>query len=340
MKQLRFSIVLLVSVAAGVGCGDDPEPDLGGLDPLAVVSAADGLLAPLDASRPATVNLAAAMVDLESEGVEFRRATDPVVQAVEIPTAVQGKTFAYGEDAGRWEVDDSRSGAPPEGVRVIWYALDGSGELADPLTERGHIDLTGGDDPTLEELAIVVIERVGDEESTLLDLEQGYRLVEGAEWSTYLEAAGSAWSGEGRTDFTIVAEESGHESTGDGTYEFTLVFESADARYELGSQGEIDGTTAGYEDHLESVVDLDGSRTRLRMLFTGQGTTQESASGTLEHDGRRIADVTVSGSSYSFSDPEGGEFSSAQAGELSALFRTLLLNGFAAYVELPLIAAP
>lgn len=53
-----------------------------------------------------------------------------------------GGTYVFDESELRWEVDPERAGAPEDGVRFIWYAMDGNANTPiRPLQERGWVDL-------------------------------------------------------------------------------------------------------------------------------------------------------------------------------------------------------
>jgi hypothetical protein len=77
--------------------------------------------------------------------------------AVLIPADLLGKTLVWDPDANRYVVDESRTGAPATGFRIILYALD-------PLTheplvdlELGYVDFIDESAPGVEALRIVVV---------------------------------------------------------------------------------------------------------------------------------------------------------------------------------------
>lgn len=54
----------------------------------------------------------------------------------------QGQTYAFSENDLRWMIDPGRSGAPADGVRFVWYAMNtGANSPERPLVERGWVDL-------------------------------------------------------------------------------------------------------------------------------------------------------------------------------------------------------
>ena len=95
---------------------------------------------------------------------------DRQARHAQVPEALQGGTFVYSRLDQQWVLDESRSDAPADAVRVMWYELDGAGELAVPLVEMGPMDLTaaGGE---LDRLGVRVVD---DQLGVVLDFTQGY----------------------------------------------------------------------------------------------------------------------------------------------------------------------
>jgi hypothetical protein len=66
-----------------------------------------------------------------------------------------GQTFVYNTETESYEVDDTRTDAPPDGVRFALYAVSGTPQLIVPLQEIGYVDLSSPTDTTLAVLAVV-----------------------------------------------------------------------------------------------------------------------------------------------------------------------------------------
>ncbi|HET7602550.1 MAG TPA: hypothetical protein VFK36_05995 [Gemmatimonadales bacterium] len=58
-----------------------------------------------------------------------------------IPPEAAGKTWVYNSETGDYEVSEL-TGAPANGVRILLYEQDISGNFILPLVETGHVDLT------------------------------------------------------------------------------------------------------------------------------------------------------------------------------------------------------
>jgi hypothetical protein len=327
------SALLVLAVPFLSACGGDtttPEPELGGLEPLAVADSVDVLVAPLPGVREISRNFRLAFEDLRERGVEFRRSGGPPA-AVSFPPEYLGRTFSYESVEGGWVVDDARTGAPADGVRVLWYELDGSGEILLPVHELGHIDLTDGTDPGLEQLRVHGVEvRTAEGDLDLLDFVQGY--AEGGS-STTFEASGSYADGTREVAFTLDSEEVG--TGGSQEYDLTVTLEDGPIRYELAAEGTGTALGGGFQDDMRATVDIGSDRTVLAIEISGVGPERE-ASGTISYNGTVLADVAADGTLYAFTDPDGNTFSATASSELNVMVRSLLFAGLEPFTWLPL----
>lgn len=358
MKPLRLlPLTILASVLPVLGgCNDATGPgDLGGLDPDAVTGAMNALAAPLNASTEATSNLGGAVPDLTAAGVQFLRTDRPVrlpsiaavwfdaaleplvpLATVDFPPAVRGSTFAFVLDQQAWEVDAARTGAPNDGVRVLWYDLDSQGRIEVPLDELGTIDLTPRTGGAADSLAMTIVEALESGDLTVLDMVQARETTGTDIVNESFTATGTYADDSSSVDFVIISEEAENAGSGDSSYSLEITLEGADASYVLRVQGSVNGATGGFEDELRATAVHDGSTTVLNVVFRGTNDVQEEASGTFEQDGVLIANVDIEGSTFDFSTPDGGSFSPEQGSQLNRLFRALTLNGFEVLFNLPL----
>lgn len=347
-----LKLPLIGLLLAGAACDDGTSPaDLGDLNPFALALALDRLQAPLQASSPALTNLRKAIPSLTAAGIAFDRplATrfDAAFRAaslvppapplaLEIPPELIGKTFAYEAASAGWAVDESREGAPADGIRILWYAVDGSGEIAQPLVERGYIDLTPGENTPAEPVMVQVVS-TGDGGQTLMDYGQWHdtTAVGSAETEDF-GASGFYADASTTVQFSLVSAEAADSETGEESYSLDVTVESPEVAYEMNVSGKVAAGTSVYEDLLTATAVGSAGTTVLDVMFRGTADVQEDAGGTLTHDGRVVADVVINGDTFEFSRPGGGSIPAAQASELNLLFQALTLNGFNLIYRIPL----
>lgn len=354
----RLALLPLLLVALP-GCDDDatsPDGDLGDLNPAELVPAVNALVEPLNASTAATANLNGAIPDLTDAGVEWRIVESPArarlldrwslqpvalnasvpALPVSFPPELVGQTFVFNFEGQQWEVDDTRAGAPADGVRLVWYTVDGSGLIRFPLEERGYIDLTPGTGEG-DALDILVVETGASGDVVVLDFVQSRASTGDAVQIESFTASGHFADGTLATDFDIASEQSVEEATDDSSYDVEIVLEDSDTRYTMRLDGTQTGATGEYEDRVSSTVVRGGATTILEVVFQGSASSQEDASGTLRHNGSLIANIDIQGSNFSFSTPDGALFSGAQSNDLNAVFSVMTRNGLQVLLNLPLL---
>lgn len=333
MIRIRpLTLILVPTLALGISaCDDGTSPaDLHGLDPSAVGSAVDALHAQLQASNEAVTNLASARPDLAAAGLDLDWSAESTVQ---FPEEVTGSTFVFDASEQSWVIDEARTEAPSDGVRVFWYPLDSTGRVID-ATESGYIDIQPADVAGTAPIAIRVVE-FGDDQTPLLDFTQDYSWTGNGDEVESFWAEGSYTSGESLVDFSLASETS-TTATGDMDYSYTSVMEDADTRYVLTGEGMTNGTTGDYEDAITATVERGGATTVLEVQFQGVDNTQEDADGSVRHDGTTVALIDVRAGGYSFTTPDGGDLAATQSSALNSLFQSVTLNGFLLLYELPL----
>jgi hypothetical protein len=353
MKRFRWSAAILAALIPGLtGCIDDDSSTgpvvPGGLDAEAVVVDMDALLRPLQEAAPAAANLEQAYASLAANGMVFGttppdaalRGDGPTSTplAVEIPGGLLGTTFTYVRADAEWQPDESRTDAPSDAVRVIWYELDGTGLIAVPLVEQGYIDLTDErDDPSLDRLGVLAVDDLSGAEITVLDFDQGYESTTGTLSTEYWDAAG--YYGDGTTDvsFSVMSDETTDPGTADETSELEVTLQGPEAFYSLTNSGTVDGATGDTEDQLRATVTVEGVTTVVDVTLTGTlGSSVVDVTGTLTHGGTAVASISSEGGAVRFTDPDGDQFSGSQATVLSLLYRTLLGHGLVVIEVLPL----
>lgn len=333
MTRIRSTSLALIplTVLALAACDEGTSPiDLGGLNPSAVATAVNGLTTPLQASDEAVANLETAQPDLADAGVDLDFSAESTVQ---FPENVAGSTFVYDPQAQGWAIDETRTGAPDNGVRVIWYELDGTDQVID-ASEKGYIDLWPGDGDGNAPVAMWIAET--GIEAPLLDFVQDYSwTTNGAEVET-AEAEGSYADETRRVEFAMESVETMEIATGDVDYTFTTVMEDTDTRYEMVASSVADGATGEYDDSIVATVDHGGATTVVELRFQGVPSSPQAVTGSVRHNGTLVANVQQDGGGYVYVSPDGDEIPAAQSTELNALFQAVTLAWIQLLYELPL----
>lgn len=329
---LALTATFLLATAA---CDDGTSPvDLGGLDAVEVTAAVDALVAPLQASAEARSNLRMALPDLQDAGVMLQWGSESAGER--FPAVVAGRTFAYESSASNWEIVESREDAPANGVRVLWYPLDGSGRVVGSSPESGYVDLQPGEDGSLDPVVVRVV-RTSEEGSTaLLDLVQGHALT-GADVKTEsFEATGVYTDGATAVNFDFASTETANETAGDASYSLEATLRDTETRYHVDIAGAVDGATRAFDDLLTVTVERGGGTTVMEVRFQGSQGTQQDVTGTVRHGGTEVARVRLVGGRYEFTAPNGDPLPAGQAAGLNRMFETLTLNWYRVLYELPL----
>lgn len=352
-QKMRFLTLALAAVLAA-GCDSGTEPS-GLIDANGISSGVDATYAPVQASADASFVLSDFVSTMLGGEFSFQRepiqtpvrtrsapgirplARQGFVEAeVEIPVEMLGKTFVYDPVEETWVVDESRTEAPENGVRVTWYAIDDTGLVIEPLDERGYVDLTDEDDATFERLGVVIVRTAGGA-VTLADFTHAYASSEaGLAWTEALEFDGTFSDGSASVDIDIALDASG-EGDGSEVYVWDLAFVGPQASYDWLLDGGYDefGT---FEDDLLVTIVRSGVQTVLDLAITGDDL-EESGSGTLRHAGTAIANVLLSDGDYTFTKPGGGSFTAQQENQLFLVMSTMVLYGPLVLLTMPLLFA-
>lgn len=352
-SKLRF-MALAVVATLGAACDNGTEPGgLAGFDASGISAGVDAAFAPIDASNPANFALSS-FLDWMAGGSSAVRAHEvtsrtPVTRIqslmrqvgldteVDIPAEMRGQTFVYNPVEEVWEPDETRTGAPVDGVRVIWYATDDIG-IAQPLDERGYIDLTDEDTATLDRLAVVIVRTAGTV-TTLADFVHGYGATETeTSWTETVEFSGTFSDGTTTAAVDISLDASGTVE-GDEVYVWDIFLASAETSYHWSLDGGYD-PTGSYDEDLVVTVDHAAALTIIDLHLTGSDVDGTgSGEGTLSHAGTTVANITSGGQQYLFSRPGGGSFTAQEENQLTLVTSTMLLYGPLMLISLPLIFA-
>lgn len=339
------AVGVLLLAAAMAGCDDGAGPELpADFDPVAVESAVDALLTTLRAAYEPGVALTEAFDTLADQGVTFDRepGTDPVndrprtgTAAVEFPQEFLGRTFVYSPDSAGWYPDDERTGAPADGIRIIWYSTDPSGSILLPLEERGFVDATDQDEPDLSQLGVRMVETDAGNR-VLADFTQGYRRAGDVSWTEHAEAAGFFADADRTVDFELASDAAGNTDTGHQEAALAMTIEDAEITYTL-DVDLVESAGAGTaQQDLAATALLDGHVNALELTITQESGLSEGE-GTLSFDGEVIVLVTVQGSTFRYRDTDGETLTTSSASRVDRLVRTLYLAGISFADRLPLL---
>ena len=346
-RNAAIVLTLILGVAA---CDSGTETEPIGIDPAEVTSTVTALVTPITESRSATLALQDAFIALTDQGVSFMRqasgAEQPALLRVlgapapagdfVFPAELVGSTFVYSLQSGDWVVDSTRTGAPAAGVRVIWYDTDAAGNLLQPLSEEGYIDLTDEDTGgELSRIGIRMVETVDTGDVTLSELTESIQGTEAPQWSERFEAAGFYGGASRVVDFSAVSDAAGDSVSGDQDLSLSVALESNNETYALTINSSEDGATGDVQQNIVGTVTREGGVTELDLDLTQSGGAQ-SGSGILSHDGTPLVEVTVEGSDFRYQGVD-GELSSRDEAGVDSLVRTLFLAGLEVLLSLPLI---
>lgn len=353
-------IAALLLALAVVACGSDSTTPTDGdetldFDAIAVADAAEALVQPLQPTVEPTVSLRDAFEYLQDqEGLTFDQKPSPLVErarrivgletlgvarSVEFPSKIQGETFVYDAGLRAWMADTMRTGAPETGVRIIWYTTDLAGNFDLPLTERGFIDLADLDvqTDTLNQLGVRIVETSTGTPTVLTDMSQGYWIQGDAEWSEHFEAEGVYSNGTTSITFNLDSDASGNDATGDQDVTYDIVMQAPSASYTLGLTGSDDGTTNTSEESYAITLFADAVSTQLGLDFMIPESGSQQGTGSVSHDGAAVADISVQGSDFQYTAPNGRGFTDLSVSQLDTLVQTMLLDGFIVLLNLPLL---
>lgn len=341
-RSLSFALVGLV--AASCDSGTDPDP-LKDFDAGTLTLAVESSVAPVEASADANWALTdfissvlgagfdpdrpAAIAHLDDARLEKVLGTPTqtalrdltLATTVEIPAEMLGRTYVYDFAAEGWAVDDTRTGAPSNGVRVIWYGTDAFGDYV--LPEQGYIDLTDQDTATMERLGIRVV-RTASGTITLADFVYGLSgSDDSTNWSEHLEMVGFFSDGTDQVEVDIRIDAAGSWVTLDETYTIGLFFEGAEGSYRWKLDGSWDDAAMTSTDNLVVTITTNGTPTVLDLDFAASGTI----AGTLAYGGVTVANVNMTDSAITLTKAGGGSFTTEQQSQLETLVFTMIFYG-------------
>ena len=346
-RILAISTLLVTFVLAG--CGDDDPIDPLACNAVGIGGSVNALLRPADEVRSASAALRSAFDFLVDQGLMFDRAgsatgptigpwtaaTGVIAAAVEIPAEYLGETLVYNAVQGIWVVDSERTGAPANGVRIIWYEADNTGNFLLPLVERGHIDLTDEDDGTGSRIGIAM---VSTDDGLIADFTERLDSTTTATGvDTDFSAVGFFRGGGETIDFQVDYSVSTNTATSDSTFTIGVTLEGAEGVYTLAIDGTASGSGNPFTQDIAAEITLDGTTSALDLQIAGDASGDQSGTGNVVCEGDLVANITVEASNFRYTEPGGGDLSSGAAADIDYLVRALYLTGLDALTRLPLL---
>jgi hypothetical protein len=234
-----------------------------------------------------------------------------------VPADLLGTTVIIESASVGWRVDGTRTDAPADALRVIWYPTTG-GQIMFTQQPRGHIDIRNENGL----LGIVVTRTLSEPPIQLANftLAMDGREV-GDFWDGTLQAMGT-WRVEERALHMTTTFE-GQAGTAAHTTTIGIVINSDGFNYTFagGETGPPTGTLTGTYD---VVARLGGDPIGMRLELT-QGATGNitGASGTISHRNQVVANI-AHGSPLDFTRPDGGALNATDRHVLQNVVNVLL----------------
>lgn len=356
-ERVRSSAIALLALTVAVGAcgGDDPVGGLpGDFAPVDIGGSVEALLQPAGGIAAPTVALQSAFAFLVDQGLTFDRSGDGpaaaylpgsglpgrhlIGAAVEIPAGLLGQTVVYDDTEQAWVVDSNRTGAPADGVRIIWYSVDSAGNFILPLAEQGYVDLTDEDEASGSRIGIRMVATPGSQEAVRADFTERLDSTSTATAVvTDFLAEGFFSSSSETVDFHVDYLVSTDEVTGDSDIAIEVGLAGTEGVYTL----RIDGTEAGADGAIDQAITADmvrdGVTTVLNLDLTVDGTGAQSGTGTLAHGGETVVAIAINGTDFQYSEPGGSALGGGASADVDYLVRALYLTGLDALLRLPLL---
>ena len=215
LPRSRAAALVLFALAGLAACDDSTGPGadfdaVASADAMATMVATGEELAPAFGSMQAagdlfvdeSVAMLVASGPALDPAVTSRLAEAPGTRAF-FPSNYLGVTFAYSEAEGRY-LPTEAAGAPADGIRILYYAVDpytGEPQVGSPL---GHIDLRDLSGATSSRLTVEVVNTAGAAPVTLADylVDVAWTFTDGA-LGAETRSEGYLSNGSERLDFDL-----------------------------------------------------------------------------------------------------------------------------------------
>lgn len=330
-RGTRLTAVLLLLGLSVAACDDGTSPT-DEFDPQVAVDAVESMTAAM-----ATQDLEDAFGSLQWAGMLFAEAgamvAHPLAMDVEglqsfravtaadvIPTDYRGLTFEWDAEQMSYMPTEA-AGAPSDGVRVIYYAIDPtSGLPATPLNPLGHVDLRDLSTQASDRLNVEVVRSA--DAVTLADyyLDVSFTFTQNSA-EVDLAAVGLLSNGTDQLNFDVsqalMATET--EFTLDLSYALDLEGTGNAMSFTLTMTGDPQSEFGEPESLDVSVMVTDGSQT-VEIEITWAG---DSMTGTVSHNGVVVAHISGDPDNPQFTDPDGNPLTQEQVNGLRSVWESV-----------------
>ncbi len=235
-----------------------------------------------------------------------------------LPDSLMGSTLAWNPSTGGYEVDASRTGAPSNGIRFVYYAVDPvTKKPALPLNELGYIELTDQSASTSGLLlGVKVVNTSGSSDVTLADYTVEGSVVLSGDTQLSASAGGYITDGTNRLDFTLSQQVSipAGSSAVTGTTHYELA--SGGITLTLDGDGSFDLSTGQATSESLKLTVTDGSDTAVvDVTVAGDGTLD----GKVEYQGSTVILIGGTVSQPTFTKPDGSALTDQDRQALKSL---------------------
>lgn len=357
VRKARLGAVLLGTCVLLTACsddGDDPSGPGGSFGEATAESTAEAAMDVVDAAQPDaafSANVTQAMTSILGLGDLAFAAPMQVVQgmvsgssvvegvrATSLSLAPQGPIISdelYGStyvwDAGTFEyvVDGSATGAPANGIRVIYYAVGAGGEFATPLNPIGYIDLTDESSGATTRMGVEVVTTSGGDQ-TIADY---YVELTAGEMNGTLDSEGY-FDFEDRVDFDL---HMGAEQTAMGALaqvDFLFDNDADDASLRLVMDVSENSEAGTSMSDIVFTVE-DGSNVAVFEAEQVSESGSDAIDGVLRFNGQTVVEMSGAAGNPTFTGPDGAALTQR---ERTALVQTWGMLGYTLLLGLQVLS--
>ena len=283
------------------------------------------------ASRASSSSLLRARVTRPGPFLTSSSAADAV-----IPEELQGTTFVWDFEAGGY-VPSEETGAPADGVRFVYYEMDGP-IPAEPLVERGRLDLIDASTTAAARLEVLLVQNAGN--VTLADYFVQASIVSNLETTTAtLSSEGYVSDGEEQLDFTIGMTQAGAEDESSFSDDAEIVIENDAAGARLILDYEFDADESGQTESGEFTIEKDGNEAVFQYAMEGTDVL-DTIEGELLFNGGEVVIFSAEGDEeIEYTRPDGSALTQTEIEALAGMWIGYIFTAFFAYsVVLPFLA--
>jgi len=251
-------------------------------------------VAPFDPTEPQAQTATERLQDLRVTAPSFGSSASLAL----FPADLLGKTFVFNPALERYEIDDTATGAPADGVRLILYAVDPVlRQILEPLDPVGYLDLIDVSTASSDALRLVAV-------------------IEGETFLDYTASVTQTTS-----SATIAAE--GFLSDGTDQVDFDLSLTATLAGVSLdyllsagGNSVHLEASfSGGGEDEFEATLTIEGDNT----IVLSVTVTPSTVSGEITYNGDVAVTISGGPDEVTFARPDGTPLTAQEISALEAL---------------------